>query len=261
MRGTLDHLDLRHALFVEDASLHVQELHPRHPAVLVQDPGGGVRGPDDDALLLSLADLVRARRHVVAAFQAGHVHLLGAQPPGGAGAVEGHVAAAQHDHPFADSHLVAQVHSAQEVGAHQDALTVGPRDAQLLSFVGAHCNHDRLVALLEERVQRFHPGPGHDNHSHSFDLADLALDHVPRQPVFGDAVAEHASGGGKRLEHGHLMPLEAQVVGRGETGGPGADNRHPLFGGIFGRGLVPPQTARMEMGSLTKPLRHSVSQG
>ena len=135
--------------------------------------------PDDDALFFALFDLVGAGRHLLAALQAGDAHLFGPQAPRHPGAVEGHVAAAQHDHPLAHGHLVAEVHVPQEVGADQDAFAAAPRDAQLLPLVGAHSHKDGIVALVEQRVERLHPSAGLDLHPRVLDLLDLAVERLP----------------------------------------------------------------------------------
>ena len=71
------------------------------------------------------------------------------EPPCHAGAVERHVAAAEHDHLLAHRHLVAEVDGAQELGAHQGALAVGAGQAELLALVRADGDQHRVVPLIE----------------------------------------------------------------------------------------------------------------
>ncbi len=90
------------------------------------------------------------------------VDLVGAQPPGGACRVEGHVAAADHGHTLAGDCRhecwpsppppVDQADLAQEVGAVDDAGLLLARDAQLAAAVRADGQHHGVVAVSFEQV-------------------------------------------------------------------------------------------------------------
>jgi hypothetical protein len=51
----------------------------------------------------------------------------------------------------------------------------------------------------------------------------------------GNAVAQQSADAGVALEHGHGVPGPVQLLGGGQTGGAGTDDRHLLPGAPFGR--------------------------
>ena len=64
----------------------------------------------------------------------------------------------------------------------------------------------------------------------ALDELDLLVEHRLRQAVLGQGVAEHAAGRRPRVEAGHLVAKQGQVVGAGEAGGAGTHDRHLLAG-------------------------------
>src|SRR4026207_593500 len=69
--------------------------------------------------------------------------------------------------------------------------------------------------------------PAEAAHALVLGLEDLDL----RQAVLGDAVAEHPAGGRLALEARGVVAGEEEVVGRGQAGRPGADDRRLAAGG------------------------------
>ena len=67
------------------------------------------------------------------------------------------------------------------------------------------------------------------------DALDFGVELVARHAVAGDAVAEHAAQALVGLEDGAGVALAAQLIGRGQTGRPAADDGDPLAGVRRGR--------------------------
>ena len=66
-----------------------------------------------------------------------------------------------------------------------------------------------------------------DPHAQRRDPVDLAVEHVARQPVGGDAVAHHPARLGARVADLDLVAEPGQVVGGRQPARPGADDEHP----------------------------------
>ena len=102
------------------------------------------------------------------------------------------------------------------------------------------------------------------------DLVDLALQHVVRHAVVGDADAQHAAGHRQRLEDRGLVAVLRQVAGRRHAGRAAADDGDLLVEGDrqllgqLGGAPATSQTKRlrlaMAMGSSTLPRVQAVSQ-
>ena len=168
---------------------------PVDPAVLDDDPRGAATGDELDALVLGLLDLEVVGRHLLARLErhdrdlsgpgacggAGHVDGLGhrragrsaaslvrSSPPdavvggtqGGAGSVHGDVAAADHDHPFADVDLEPSVHVDQELDGLEHAVGLGTLDVEATAERGADAEEHGVVAFpqLVERDVVAEPG-------------------------------------------------------------------------------------------------------
>ena len=84
------------------------------------------------------------------------------------------------------------------------------------------------VVVLAEVLEAADRGAGVDRDAEHPDLVDLLVEQVGRHAVGRDAVAQHPAGLLLRLEDLDLVTVGAQVVGRGETGRPGADDADPL---------------------------------
>ena len=82
-------------------------------------------------------------------------------------------------------------------------------------------------------------------HAQVEDALHLAVEHVARQAVGGDAEAHHAAGHGPGLVDRDLVAQARQVVGRREPRGPRADDQHLLAGGRGGRVELPAALERL----------------
>ncbi len=77
----------------------------------------------------------------------------GAVAPGGAGHVQGDVAAADHRHPFAHLDFLAQIVAAQELHPLHDPFQVLARNSQRPPLVTADAQEHGLVALVKQVIQ------------------------------------------------------------------------------------------------------------
>ena len=71
-----------------------------------------------------------------------------------------------------------------------------------------------------------------ERHPHVEDPLGLGVEHVARQAVLGDPESHHPAHHRAGLVDRHVVAEAAQVVRRGETRGPGADDEHPLARGL-----------------------------
>src|SRR4029450_1877935 len=60
------------------------------------------------------------------------------------------------------------------------------------------------------------------------DALDLGVEHVARQPVFGNAEAHHAAGGRSGVHDLYAVAEAPQVIGGRKPRGSGADDQHAL---------------------------------
>ena len=102
-----------------------------------------------DPLFQCLVDLPCVGRHLGPGAAVDDRHIAGAQAQGGAGRVDGRVAAADNHHPVAQPDLFAQANAAQEGHAVEYALGVFAGNGQLLRFVGADGQEYGAVAVGE----------------------------------------------------------------------------------------------------------------
>jgi hypothetical protein len=113
---------------------------------IAQHPRGVGQVVELDPLVLRRLDLFGVSRHVLAPPPVDDVYLLGAQAPGRACGVDGHVAAADHAHLLARQvRRIAQGDVPQKVDAVQHAVHLFALDAQLAAVVGADGEDDSRV--------------------------------------------------------------------------------------------------------------------
>ena len=103
-----------------------------------------------------------------------------------------------------------------------------PGMPQLETLVRADAHEDRLVLAGAARPAE-HRGPTTRLHFSSTprfeNPLDLRVEHLARQAVLGDAVAQHPAGLAERLEHRDRIAAARQLIGAGKAGGTGADHR------------------------------------
>ena len=210
---------------------------------LTTTSSGADRNSYDHALVLGLGDLVLDRRHLLAGAPVEQRHVR-AEPARGARGVDRGVAAADDDDLVADVDLLADPDALQEVDAGEAVRGILALDAEVDALLGA----DRQVHGLEVAAQVVHRNVAADLHPEAQlhaeveDRLDLGVEHLVRQPVARDAVAQHAAALGGALEHRHGVAAARQLVGAGEPGGAAADDRDllgPLLvGDLAGAQLV-----------------------
>ena len=79
--------------------------------------------------------------------------LLGAQPTGDAGAIEGHAASADYRQPLADLVRGPKVHAAQKANGVIDFRKIFSGNPELSAFVGARGNYNGVkVFVVDQRA-------------------------------------------------------------------------------------------------------------
>ena len=160
---------------------------------------GGCQEDDFHPLAHGLLYFMGERRHLFpgAAVDDSHIRT---QAPGGAGHVNGHVAAADDCQPLADGQGLAQIVAPEKFHPLHDPLGVLAFDPQGFAYVAADTQEHRLVTLLQQAVQGEIPPHGTIGlqlHPQAQDIVDLPVQYVLGQPVVGDAHPEHAAGLGR----------------------------------------------------------------
>ncbi len=169
-------------------------------------------------------------------------HGNGALADGRAHAVAARVAAADHDHvlalggehgPLAGGLVVAghaAVLLAEEVHGEVYAAEVGPGHVQRPRLAGAHAEANRVelaaqlgggdvAADVHARLEP-HALPRH--------LLQAAVDDPLLELEIGNAIAQQAADAVVLLEEHRLVAGPIDLLGGGQAGGAGADDRHPL---------------------------------
>ena len=183
--------------------------------------------------MLGVVDLAVVRAHLLAraAVHDGH---LGAEASRRARAVEGGEAAADDDDLVAlpHRHRIALGVLAQVVDRLDDARQILAGDAELVAAPRADAEEDRVVALREELVDGEVAAELHAalelGVAELPDAVELLVELDLRQPVLGDAVAEHAALLALHVEHGDGVTLERGVVGARHAGRSRADHGDAL---------------------------------
>ena len=109
---------------------------------------------EHDALLLGGVDLFGPRGHLGARAAVEDRHLLGAEAQGGAGRVDGGVAAADHRDALADIDRAVDVVGLEERERFGDALAVLARHADVGALRSADAEEHGLVAVVLQALQR-----------------------------------------------------------------------------------------------------------
>ena len=191
----------------------------------------GAQPVDPDALGLGVLGLGLVGRHLLAGAAVDDDRVVGAEAAGDARGIHGRVAAAVDGDPAGERRLGAGRGAAQELDGVDDARGVlvgdvdpgrevrADRDERRVEAAVAHLGLevDDAVVLLEGDAEGAQP-------------VDLGVEHDPRQPVAGDAVAHHAARLGPAVAHRDGVAHPAEVVRRGQPARAGADDQHPPAG-------------------------------
>ena len=177
------------------------------------------------------------RRHLLAGAAIDDDRLVGAEAARGAGGVEGGVAAAIDDNLAPEQRRRLALHRAQQRDGVEDLRRAAGRNIGALGDMGADGEKRRVEAarghrrldVVDARVEL-------QRDAEIENAADLRVEDVARQPVFGDAEAHHAARQRTRLADHDLMAEPRELIGGGEPGRPGADDKRALA--RFHGGLV-----------------------
>ena len=186
---------------------------------VVEDLLEGASGVDGDALGLGSGNLPSVGRHLIAALQAGQIHLA-PQPDGAAGNVDRHVAAPQHQHPLTEFivlllFVAAEPQITKETRIDEHTPEIGAGDRQPDTLVGADGDEHRIVSGFEQVVQVVDPVIELEVYAEIDDVANFTLHDLGGQPELGDPEPQHSSGHGHLLVHRHAVAGENEVLGGG----------------------------------------------
>ncbi len=172
-------------------------------------------------------DLRGVRGHLVPRPAVEEADLPDAEPERRPGAVDRGVPSSDHEHPAPDVDLAPQAEVLQELDPGEHAGRVLALDPHLRARPGAEAEEDRAEAVsLQARDCEVPPElrVRAEPHPEAQDLVDLEVENRLRQPVLGDAVSQHPSRLGKRLEDLDLVSPDREEVGAGQPGGARADD-------------------------------------
>jgi hypothetical protein len=206
------------------------ELHSPARQQQAPVPGGGEARRRHErverrAFRLGGFDLVHQAGHLVARSAVQHAHPLRAEAEGGAGAVHGGVASADHDHVGTERRGGALGASLEEPD---------PRDRVLLSLAaetdrpGRSDRQQHGIVLLPQPGEGEVPAPAlvhPELGSEGADHVDLRVERVLGQPERRDPVAEHAARLGLAVQQRAGVPGLKEEPGRGQPRRSGADDR------------------------------------
>ena len=221
------------AAVVEDR-LTFLELEALDPAV-ADDPAGALAADDLDALLAGVADLPVVGRHLIVRLQADHCDLTAGYSPGGAGHIDGHVAATDDDGLIANTRVATGVDVLQEGDRQQHAFKIDPRDGQGTAQGEADSDQHGVIFLCQLVKTYIHTDgdAGANLHTHAGDICKILVEDSLGKPVLQDTRTQEAAGLGLFLKDYGPDSQQRQVVGGGESGWARADNRDLPAGGIF----------------------------
>ena len=145
-------------------------------------------------------------------------------------------AAAQHDHALADLVDVAERHRGQPVDADMDigGGLVPAGDRQVAPARRAAADEDRVVVVLQQRLQAVDALAEPHLHAEVGDVGHLLVDDRLGEAEFGDLAADHAAGARVGIEQHQLVAERGQVARDRQRGGAGADQGNSLAVGALG---------------------------
>ena len=200
----------------------------------------GAQPVDLDAFLERLVGLELVRRHLRAGAPIDD-HRLVAEAHGDAGGVHRGVAAAVDGDLAAELGRIAHRDVLEEADRVEDLAGVAGGDVGLLREVRADGDEHRVeFALLLLGDEVLDLVIEDDLHAHPLDAGDLAVEHVARQPVGGDAEVHHAAGDRAGLVDLHGVAHQRQMMRARQAARAGADDQDALAAGCRGDRRRPP---------------------
>ena len=210
----------------------VVELHLLDDQAVGLDPFDGREPVEDHAFLLGVRDLLGVGGHPLPGAAVDDHGVGGAQASGGPGGVDGRVAAAVHRDPAAEQRPLAVLQPVEQGHGVQDPRGRGRGQVRAVPQLRTDGEEGCVPALVGHHgVQVGDRGVDLQGDAEVEQPGDLGVEHLTRQPVARDAVAHHPAGDRCGLPDGDRVTAPGQVVGRGESGRPGADDQHPPPGG------------------------------
>ncbi len=166
------------------------------------------------------------RRHFLAGAAIDDDRLVRAEKPGGAGGVEGGIAAAIDDDLPAEEGAPSP--SIERKGSrHRRSSTRRRPGYRRAGRYRPTARGGVVAAPRASRTRCRRPWLEHELDAHMRYPPDFGVEHVTRQAVFRDPKAHHAAGERPGLTDRHAMAETAQVIGGREARRTSADHEHP----------------------------------
>ena len=180
---------------------------------------------DRDALVHRVLLLPRARLHLLEARAHDDLDVLAAEAAGGAAAVHGGIAAAEHDHALGNLLHVPEGDVGEPVDAEMN-VRGGFRAAghvEIATARRAGADEDRVIALVDHALEAVDARSMAEVHAEVEHVAHLLVDHRFRQAEFRDLRAHEAAGFRFGIENGDIVAERRQIARDGEGGRSRAD--------------------------------------
>ena len=174
--------------------------------------------------------LPRRGLHLVEGRADDDLDVVAAEAFGAAAAVHRGIAAAEHDHAFADRRDVAERHRGEPVDADVDVrrgfTAAGDRQVATARSTGA--DEDGIPVLRQKQAHGVDAGAAAELDTELQHVAGFLVDDLFGKPKARDLRTDHAAGLGVAVEHDDLVAQRRQVTGDGERGRAAADAGDPL---------------------------------
>ena len=211
---------------------------------------------NNNTFLLCPCNLPLMGGHFFSFLQAKKVYICSSHPLGRKSYINGHIAAANHDHISAKIKCFTKTNVSQKIPAPQDALLFRTIQRDPGAPVGTTCDKNRIKILLELVHGDIFSNGGISLKSHTplQDIVDVLIQPLFRQSIVGDTISHHAARFWKGIKNSYLMPFSCKVVGSREPCRAGPHNSH-LLAGLIGElfFLLPCIAALVHSSSLNGP--------
>ena len=192
---------------------------------------------DRDILALGIFLLPGRRLHLVKAGPHDHLHALATQPAGGAAAIHGGVATAQHDDALADRGNVAERDGGEPFDADMEVRRgfLAARNIQVAATRRTGADEHGVPVLIQYLFQGVDAFVDEVDVADAGDVIDLLVDHLNRQAEVRNLRPHHAAQLRVLIEQGDLIAQHSQIARDGQRGRPGAQAGNLAPVGNFGR--------------------------
>src|SRR5216683_4718941 len=205
--------------------LDLLEQHAGDLAVVVRDFLRHQHVQDWDVLAHRVFLLPGRRLHLLEAGADDDLDVLAAQTTGGAAAIHGGVAAAQHDHALADLADMAERDRRQPVEADMDVgrSFLAARHVEIATTRGAGADEDRVVAFGQHGFHRVDLLVAELDVADIGDVAHFLVDHRLRETKVRDLGADEAAELGILVVDDDFVTEHGEIARHGERRGAAAD--------------------------------------